>query len=497
MSTGDLLYAVASSLAATTKESLGLPLVTKDGKTSRQTLGAYYREYSALSTHELDIQYSTIYSQLKSLILGNKSIVDSLGEKLEEFLDKASKEFIKNITTEANRRKLRIENGIILVDTSNNNFSLVRDLVNKGFNTTNAYDISKFIKEVSGDSSIKVPTTAKEKFGFDIGHKESNIVSAYGAVIFNSIRRSKVDIDSKEVSKALADLLRAMEDPGTAASLMAQCGMADIALFKACVDATIGFTKKVVDKDLEVILKVEPKLDRTTIRKIASQVVDKVFPENAKLQQQFGASFEKSLASHISTNSKQYFLKMLIDMTRPNATIHITDIKGSPSTKDLALNLIEDTILGRKSKDKGGTTNVVLKGTAKVAVNLTKKTKAASTTPKSIVPALRNTKGQFTSLVNIETLIRARLRETIQKNMRAPALVNRTGRFANSVKLESVDNRQGTLTAFLSYMKYPYATFEPGNRQGSKARSPTALIDRSVREIAKSIVTTRMKTVIV
>ena len=78
-----------------------------------------------------------------------------------------------------------------------------------------------------------------------------------------------------------------------------------------------------------------------------------------------------------------------------------------------------------------------------------------------------------------------------------PRLVNRTGRFADSVKLEGLANRDGEITAFLSYMKYPYATFEPGNRQGSESRSPAKLIDVSVREIAKTMVTNRLKTVIV
>ena len=111
---------------------------------------------------------------------------------------------------------------------------------------------------------------------------------------------------------------------------------------------------------------------------------------------------------------------------------------------------------------------------------------------------IRNTKGQFTSLTSVETLIRLSLYETIKKNMVSPALNFQTGRFAGSVELQSLSaDRTGALTAFLTYMKYPYGTFEPGGRQGSIDRSPRLLIDRSVREIATKLVTARMKTVII
>lgn len=500
MSTGELLYGISKALASTSGDSLGLPL--KTGTKVRQTLGEYYREYSSSSTHELDISYTTISSQLRSLIVGEKSIVEKLGDKLEKFINLASREFINNVSMEALRKGfIRIEDTII-VDTSKDKFRRIRELVNSGFKTTNAYNISKFVQSIGdslGVSDISVPTTAKAKFGFDIGHVHSNIVSAYGAVVLNSIRRSKIPNDelySKEVVESLDKLLEAAKDPASCADLMRMAGMTDKDLFLACIDATVGFTKRALNKDLDVVLSIEHKLDRTTIRKIAEQVSDKVFPENAKLQQQFGASFEKSISNHLSSNSKGYFLNFLVNLTRPNAEVNVYDLKGSPSAKDLALDLIENAILGKKSSINTNTT-VTVKGNKSTKVVLPSKSKKPSKTEKVLVPKLRNIKGQFTSVINIEALIRARLRETIQKNMVAPRLVNRTGRFASSVKLESVENRQGTLTAFLSYMKYPYATFEPGNKQGSASRSPSSLIDKSVRDIAKSIVTARMKTVIV
>lgn len=175
----------------------------------------------------------------------------------------------------------------------------------------------------------------------------------------------------------------------------------------------------------------------------------------------------------------------------------IMNQQGSKSFIEDAEDRVVNTLIGKREVLGGKSTAkkvIKIELTSKVA----KADKTSTTLNQKVSPLrLRNLRGQFTSLTSLDTLIRARLRETIKKNMVKPRLVNRTGRFADSVKLEGLANRDGEITAFLSYMKYPYATFEPGNRQGSESRSPTKLIDVSVREIAKTMVTNRLKTVIV
>jgi len=80
--------------------------------------------------------------------------------------------------------------------------------------------------------------------------------------------------------------------------------------------------------------------------------------------------------------------------------------------------------------------------------------------------------------------------------MTRPALQNQTGRFAESVKVERLSqSREGMLSAFYSYMKSPYQTFEPGFNQGSKARDPKALIGKSIREIAAGLVGNRLRAI--
>ena len=50
------------------------------------------------------------------------------------------------------------------------------------------------------------------------------------------------------------------------------------------------------------------------------------------------------------------------------------------------------------------------------------------------------------------------------------------------------------ITAFYTYMKNPYQTFEPGFKQGSPAsRSPKLLISKSIREIVANKVGNQLR----
>lgn len=486
MSAGNLLREVSKALHKATPKNLELPPGT--------TYANYYRSFSKLSTHELDISYDTIHSQFKNLILQEPSLVNILGRNLNKFLRLATEEFIKNIRSAARINKFRIKNNVVLVDTSNNNFQKVRDLVNMAFKTTNAYNISEFMSGIASKLDIqdfKVPKTTKDKFGFDIGHVESNVASAYQAVILNSIRSSKTLDDNETLLKEIDSLIRKVNSPATAAKIMAEAGITSKDLFDSCVEATLGFTKRVLKNDIDVLFKIEPKLNKNSIRSIASQLADKVYPQAGKLNQSFGASFEKSLSQHLTRLAQGSFLSII-----QGDTMDILNVRGSPSAKDLALDLVVSTALGKPRKLRGGTTKATLKPKKLVKVKLPKATNKP-TTPKTTVPRLRSVGGKFTSLVSVRALINELLTETIADNMVRPNLKHQTGRFAESVKLVDLKQRGDTLQAFLTYMKYPYQTFEPGFAQGFRGYDPRRLIDTSVREIATKIVKTRMQTVVV
>jgi hypothetical protein len=112
----------------------------------------------------------------------------------------------------------------------------------------------------------------------------------------------------------------------------------------------------------------------------------------------------------------------------------------------------------------------------------------------SALPRFRDLKGKFTSAASIKQLIQAQITAQVKDNMgEGGSLVNRTGRFAESVTITNVtQTRQGSLTAFYSYMKYPYQTFERGFKQGSTRRDPRLLIHKSIKEIALKLVHSKL-----
>ncbi len=86
--------------------------------------------------------------------------------------------------------------------------------------------------------------------------------------------------------------------------------------------------------------------------------------------------------------------------------------------------------------------------------------------------------------------------ERIKHNMGTPRLNNRTGRFAESARVQNATiDGNGTIRLPYTYMKYPYQTFEPGFAQGSLARDPKTLISKSIRELAQTIVGAKLRIV--
>jgi hypothetical protein len=112
-----------------------------------------------------------------------------------------------------------------------------------------------------------------------------------------------------------------------------------------------------------------------------------------------------------------------------------------------------------------------------------------------------NSTPSTTNLIKLQNLINSHLQDVVAANMgdgsQRRILNYRTGRFAGSVKVEKMSqSREGMITAFYSYMRNPYQTFEPGFRQGSpKTRDPKLLIAKSIREIAETSVANRMRAV--
>jgi hypothetical protein len=189
----------------------------------------------------------------------------------------------------------------------------------------------------------------------------------------------------------------------------------------------------------------------------------------------------------------------------------LIEMRSSPSFKDMLAQAVVDSITG-KSKDIVYQAKGVLVGTKQQpTANLSrvriesrkkiaeaKKVKAKLTTRPA---AIRDLGGRFYSLTSLQTLLDANLVEKVKQNMgrgdRRDILNLQTGRFAESVKVERLSqSRKGMITAFYSYMKYPYATFSQGGRQEfPRSRDPKLLIARSIRDIAGQQVANRLRSV--
>jgi hypothetical protein len=172
-----------------------------------------------------------------------------------------------------------------------------------------------------------------------------------------------------------------------------------------------------------------------------------------------------------SQRIEKAFLGYLIKYAEDNATEEYVDELH---------NLIE-TEKAKKSKKKASIPKKKVRIVNTKSKKVTKRRKAGAVIP------IRDAKGQFTSPMHIQALLNAKIKETVAENMgKGGALVYRTGRFADSVTVDKVmQSRQGALTAYYTYMKAPYQTFERGFKQGSARRDPRKLISASIREIAR------------
>lgn len=216
---------------------------------------------------------------------------------------------------------------------------------------------------------------------------------------------------------------------------------------------------------------------------------------------------KKYLSSEDYTKFRTLFAKNLFADKEVVTTL--TKLVTSKTFEELTIDRVVNTLLRKPTSNfsqiVNHTTEVEIPAIkvkipkSKAQNKLSKLSDTLQKTKSIRATSLRTNKGQFQSVSSLEALLRAKLYQTIRKNMTPPALTNRTGRFAKSVELKNItfDQRSNAISAFLTYMKYPYATFEPGGKRGSVDRSPTQLIDRSMREIAKDLTSARMKVVIV
>lgn len=172
--------------------------------------------------------------------------------------------------------------------------------------------------------------------------------------------------------------------------------------------------------------------------------------------------------------------------------------KGSPSYLEVLEAYMADIIRSGNAKEKSYSTPSTKIGKSKSAkidtADYTKKVKEDKAKLKKLkaqIAALPVRPAEMRdSFTNLQLILERSIRDEVQRNMGTgndrKVLNYRTGRFADSVKIERLSqSRAGMITVFYSYMKNPYATFSDGGRQQyPKSRDPKLLISKSIREIA-------------
>jgi len=199
----------------------------------------------------------------------------------------------------------------------------------------------------------------------------------------------------------------------------------------------------------------------------------------------------------------QQKLVQIINNQQTFATLIKTE--GSRSILDHIGDIVALTIAGKDLPRRSQTTvktkdllNLAKpKAKQKVAKPVGKKQTLKTKSPKiKVIPVSE------TPLTSLQALLNSRLVETIRKNMgggdRKDILNLRTGRFAESARVERLtQGREGMITAYYNYMRYPYATFSQGGRQEfPRSRDPKLLISKSIREILQEQMITRMRAVL-
>lgn len=178
--------------------------------------------------------------------------------------------------------------------------------------------------------------------------------------------------------------------------------------------------------------------------------------------------------------------------------------QSSRNVLDFVKDSITSALVGKKTFTEK--TSKVVSTTKQVKVTSIKQkspTKVSAGTLSGRQVPLNTLVNKPSTLASLHAILDSALVQRVKENMgdgtRRDVLNLRSGRFAESAKVERLsESRAGMITAFYTYMKNPYATFSDGGRQGyPKSRDPKLLISKSIREIAATQVGNRMRAVVV
>lgn len=193
---------------------------------------------------------------------------------------------------------------------------------------------------------------------------------------------------------------------------------------------------------------------------------------------------------------------MLKDALQVLVKADLTNITGSKSISDTLGKQIGDTFKGKKTrkvksrsrtnlsstgnirKPKGK--NIAAKASLREIYSISRLAQVRTSRENNSVGIEKTKSADIQQELNkLRTLINRRLPAQVRRNMGRPALINRTGRFSNSVELQSLRPAGKTIVGTYSYQMNPYETFEnTGEKQWPVGYNPKPLITKSIRDLA-------------
>ena len=185
--------------------------------------------------------------------------------------------------------------------------------------------------------------------------------------------------------------------------------------------------------------------------------------------------------------------------------LNIAEIKGSDSLAEgqrkKALKVVIDPFKDKKTLKVTSESTKIKEGPVgrkKIASkNVMDKSKGRPIKKKRVA-SRRSPQQNMGSMFAIMAMLNQKLPQTVEKNMRAPGLESRTGRFASSVRIVDVlTTNKGFPSVGYTYDKSPYQVFEMGSGRAPWAtpeRDPRKVIDASIRELAAQMAIGRFYT---
>ena len=301
--------------------------------------------------------------------------------------------------------------------------------------------LNKKIRQLNKGNKNLQRDTIRARDGFlDIGHGKGFAVNTQRSdIVEDMITTYSRDLDNAIVSSFLDDLL------------------GDIRL--TIVKGDKGPTRDIVGVGIEskTLNRASNSAEKKEVANLNQMLNDAV--------SQFAEEFPNLEGSDSSVQKRKKIILKGLDKTlkSKNITTDFEDLTLKPSFKG--------TVKSKARKRKTEIVKTSDKVKRKRRARKAKKAKGISTQPLVLI-----------GLLNKE------LPATVRKNMKEPNLVNRSGRFAQSVKITDITQTpQGYPSIGYTYQQSPYRVFEDGSGippWSNGERDPRDLIDRSIREIA-------------